>query len=184
MPVVQLQGWLLNGKCLNGTKDCVVTMCKDIIMYVECAAASEQLKPKQKETQDVIGRIVAADITKFFLCVNCKNRLAVTDQSNGEFVECSACKLGMLNENLDSTVLGSVISVDESGKNLGRFYCEENVLNAMFQSVAETENYNISKSNVAQLSSNMITDTLLLIKKVSFKILSPDKLVVEMKVGQ
>ncbi len=171
-------------KCLNGTKDCVVTICEDISLSVESSAASEQLKPKEKETQDVTGRIVAVDVTKFFLCLNCKIRLAATDESDGEFVECSPCKLRMLKENLDSTVSGSIIIVDESGENLGRFYCQENVLNVMFQSVAKTENYNISESNVAKLSRNMITDTLLLIKKVSFKILSTDKLVVEMKVGQ
>ena len=115
--------------------------------------------------------------------MNCKNRLAATDEGDGQFVECSACKLRMLKENLDSTVSGSVIIVDDSGENLGRFHCQENVLNVMFQSVAETENYNISESNVAQLSRNMITDTLLLVKKVSFKVLPTDKLVVEMTVN-
>jgi hypothetical protein len=171
-------------KCLNGTKDCTVTICEDISLSVESSAASEQLKPKKKETEDVTGRIVAVDVNKFFLCMNCKNRLASADDSDaeGEFIDCSPCKLRMLKENLDSTVSGSVIIVDESGENLGRFYCQENVLNVMFQSVAETENYNISESNVTQLSRNMITDTLLLSKKVSFKILSTDKLVVEMKV--
>ena len=48
-------------------------------------------------------------------------RLAATDESDGQFVECSACKLRMLKENLDSTVSGSVIIVDDSGENLGRF---------------------------------------------------------------
>jgi hypothetical protein len=90
----------------------------------------------------------------------------------------------MLKENLDSTVSGSIIIVDESGENLGRFHCQENVPNGMFQSVTQTENYNISESNVSQLSPNMITDTLLLVKKVSFKVISTDKSVVEMEVGQ
>ena len=169
-------------KCLNETKDCVVTVCEDISLSVESLAASEQLKPKQKETQDVTGRIVAVDISKFFFCLSCKNRLAATEESDGQFVECSACKLRMLKENVDSTVSGSVIIVDESGENLGRFHCQENVLSVMFQTIAETENYNISESNVAQLSRNMITDTLLLVKKVSFKIIPTEKLVVEMKV--
>ena len=114
--------------------------------------------------------------------MNCKGRLVVTDES--EFVECSACKLRMLKENLDSTVSGSIIIVDESGENLGRFHCQENVPNGMFQSVTQTENYNISESNVSQLSPNMITDTLLLVKKVSFKVISTDKSVVEVEVGQ
>ena len=140
--------------------------------------------PKQKATQDVTGRIVAVDLTKSLLCMNCKSRLATTSESDSEFPDCSGCKLRMLKENLDSTVSGSVIIVDENGENLGRFYCQENVLNVMFQSVAETENYNISESNVTQLSCNMITDTLLLIEKVSFKILATDKLVVKMKVSQ
>ena len=171
-------------KCLNGTKDCVVTVCEDIRLSVESSAASEQLMPKEKTQQDVTGRIVAVDVTKSLLCMNCKSRLATTGESDGEFADCSGCKLRMLKENLDSTVSGSVIIVDENGENLGRFYCQENVLNVMFQSVAATENYNISESNVTQLSRNMFTDTLLLIKKVSFKILATDKLVVEMKVSQ
>ena len=170
-------------KCLNGTKDCLVTVCEDVSLSADSLASSEQLKPKEKEKQDVTGRIVAVDVNKFFFCMNCKNRLAATDESDGQFVECSACKLRMLKENLDSTVSGSVIIVDDSGENLGRFHCQENVLNVMFQSVAETENYNISESNVAQLSRNMITDTLLLVKKVSFKVLPTDKLVVEMTVN-
>jgi DNA-directed RNA polymerase subunit RPC12/RpoP len=117
------------GKCLNGTKDCAITVCEDINLSVESSAASEELKPKQKETKEITGRIVAVDITKFFLCMNCKGRLVVTDES--KFVECSACKLRMLKENLDSTVSGSIIIVNESGENLGRFHCQENMLNGI-----------------------------------------------------
>jgi hypothetical protein len=78
-------------KCLNGTKDCTVTICKDISLSVKSSAASEQLKSKKKETQDVTGRIMAVDINKFFLCMNCKNRLASPDNSDadGELIDCS-----------------------------------------------------------------------------------------------
>ena len=172
-------------KYLNGTKDSIVNDCEDqVALSTEISTAAEQLKPKQKETEDVDGKILAIDVSKFYVCINCKNRIAGDNDANGsEFVACSYCKLSMLKQNMTSTVSANLI-VEQDGQNMGRFYCSGAVLNAMFTSVSETENYNIEETNVTQLSRKMITETLLLIKKVSFKISKEDKIIVSMKVSE
>lgn len=170
-------------KYLSATQDCKANICEDISLSEESLAAAEQLKPKKKEIEDVNGKILAIDISKFYVCINCKNRMADEDDGNeSQFVECSSCKLSMLKQNMTSAVSGSVMIVDQDGNNVGRFYCSGAVLNAMFTSISKTENYNIEETNVAQLSRKMIMETLLLVKNISFKVLKEDNVVELMEV--
>ena len=100
-------------KCLNGTTNSAVSVCEDVALSVESSTSEEQLKPKERETKDVNGRIVAVDINKCFVCISCKNRMGA-DNNGSKFVQCSSCKLRMLKENMDSIVSGSVIIVERN----------------------------------------------------------------------
>ena len=171
-------------RCLNATVDSKIAKCEaDVSLSTESITAAEQLKPVERKTQDVSGRIAAVDISKCHVCLSCKSRIT-PEEKGSEFVQCSSCNLKVLKENLACSVSASLLIVNESGENLGRFHCQDDVLNSMLQSVSETENYNISEINVANLTSNFISETLLLIKNVSFRILAVDKLVIDMKVTQ
>jgi hypothetical protein len=63
-----------------------------------------------------------------------------------------------------------VIIIDENNENLGRFHCSGAVLNAMFESLKGTKHYSIVESDVSKLSRKLISQTLLLAEKVSFKL--------------
>ena len=75
------------------------------------------------------------------------------------------------------------IIADENKENLGRFYCNRETLDGMFQSLPEVEGYNIeTKSN--NMSRKLIVQTLLLVKQISFQIYMEDKKMKSMKINK
>ena len=75
------------------------------------------------------------------------------------------------------------IIADENKENLGRFYCNRETLDGMFQSLPEVEGYNLeTKSN--NMSRKLIVQTLLLVKQISFQIYMEDKKVKSMKINK
>ncbi len=160
-----------NNKHLSGSSNLAAVSCEDIILSPQCLGNVEQLKPRVKEIQNINGRILAVDITKSYVCVNCDIRIVPEDiGANSQFVDCSTCKLSMLKNDVSSTASGNIVIVDERGQNMGRFKCACAVLNAMFTSISNTQNYNMDETDVAKLSRKIIMNTLLLIKKVSFQV--------------
>ena len=55
------------------------------------ALEAEKLKPKETESEEIEGRILAADIRKLYVCVNCNRRIATEDESDTEMVKCTSC---------------------------------------------------------------------------------------------
>lgn len=75
------------------------------------------------------------------------------------------------------------IIADENKENLGRFYCNRETLDGMFQSLPEVEGYNLeTKSN--NMSRKLIVQTLLLVKQISFQIYMEDKKMKSMKINK
>ena len=75
------------------------------------------------------------------------------------------------------------IIADENKENLGRFYCNRETLDGMFQSLPEVEEYNLeTKSN--NMSRKLIVQTLLLVKQISFQIYMEDKKMKSMKINK
>ena len=60
---------------------------------------------------------------------------------------------------------------NENGENIRRFHCSRAILNKMFESVKGTQNYNIEETDTSKLSRKLITETLLLVKKVSLQLI-------------
>ena len=82
-------------------------------------------------------------------------------------------------------VLAYIINIiaDENKENLGRFYCNRETLDGMFQSLPEVEGYNLeTKSN--NMSRKLIVQTLLLVKQISFQIYMEDKKMKSMKINK
>lgn len=158
-----------NGKYLNGSQDSSIAVSEAIKLSPDSDAATAQLKPKAKEVYEITGRILAIDINKQHVCVNCKHRNDNDEDSPDDLVQCSSSKISTLKESLQ--------------ENFGRFYCNRETLDGMFQSLTEVEGYNLeTKSN--NMSRKFIVQTLLLVKQISFEIFMEDKKIKSMKINK
>ena len=71
--------------------------------------------------------------------------------------------------------------MDENGENRGGYHCREHFLNGMFESIRATRNYNMAEA--ARLSRQMIVETLLLVKNVSFEVAIKEKVIEKITVA-
>ena len=60
-----------NGKYLNGSQDSSIAVTEAITLSPDSDAAAARLEPKKKEVQEIKGRILAIDVNKQHVCVNC-----------------------------------------------------------------------------------------------------------------
>ena len=164
---------VFNNKYLNGTVKSVVSECKFIDVPSDISEAAEGLKPRMKETKRVKGRIVGVDVVVSLVCISCKKHMEEIDSAD-RFMECQSCKTSLLKEFLKPAVSANLILVDESDESVGLFHCPGSVLNAVFELLKGNECYNIEESDVTKVSCKLITETLLLLKKASFKLLMDD----------
>ena len=85
-------------------------------------------------------------------------------------------------------VSGNVVIGNQDGEKRGRFICSGQVLDAMFESLKATENYNFKETKVMELSRKhgreTITETLLLVPAISFELDLEENVVLSMKVSK
>ena len=103
-----------NKTYLNGTPDLEIVETKVMEVPDEVLPAADDLKPKEKPTTGVIGRVVAVDVTVSLICINCKAKNAVPDE---EFFDCMLCKSSRTKEFMKPTVSANVVIVDCSKQN-------------------------------------------------------------------
>ena len=150
----------------------------------ESSTAAEELKPKEKELEAIDGKMLAIDVNKLHICIHCKGRIRNNDAAdNSEFMKCFSCSLSMLKENIYSNTVSANVVMQGAG-NIGRFYCSHAALNAMFESISTTDGYSIVETDVRKLSCQMIEETLLLIKDITFKVCKQDKTIESIKVAE
>ena len=65
---------------------------------------------------------------------------------------------------------------DEKGENMGRFFCRHAVQSDLFQAIASAPGFNVHKS-IANLSANIMEETLLNVSFLSFQFIMEDKIV-------
>lgn len=73
----------------------------------------------------------------------------------------------MLKHSLPLDVPAYINFADDNQENLGRFYCNQETLEGMFQSLTEVEGYNLE---TVTMSRKLIVQTLLLVEQISFEI--------------
>ena len=142
---------------------------------------AEKPKPKETESEELIGRILTADISKLYVCVNCNGRIPAEDDSDPEMVKCTSCGQMMLVSFLSATLSANFLLGDVQGEKKGRYYSPSAPLKALFAELSSTEGYNI-KSDVTKLNKSMIYATLLHIKKMKFNISKSDKTILSMQI--
>lgn len=146
--------------------------------------AAARLKPKAKEIKEITGHILAIDVNKQHVCVNCKHRNHYDEDTTDDFIQCPSCKLSTLQDSLPVDVSASIIIIaDENKENLGRFYCNRETLDGMFHSLTEIEGYNV-ESKTSIMSKKLIVHTLLLVKSIRFQLFMEEKKVKSMKINK
>jgi hypothetical protein len=154
---------------------------EDVELCTASQKAADELKPKEKLVETIIGSIVAVEAKKLLTCINCSSKLADTSE-DAKVITCSGCNLTMRKASLQANVYANILVKNEDEEMIGRFYASSSTLNGMFTSLAATENYNITAEKVTELSAKMITETLLLVEKVLFEIIKEDKVIQSMQV--
>lgn len=170
-------------KYLNGTTNSKIEICAEAIeLSPDSDLAVEHLAPQKKEYDEIKGRNLGIDVNKQYVCMNCNTRMGQDEEDDDKIVQCSSCNVSMLKQTLLHNVTAYMIIADETGENLGRYFCSGETLNSMFTSIASIDEYHIEETNAKNLSKKMIVQTLLLIPKVSFKISREDKIIHSMQV--
>ena len=89
----------------------------------------------------------------------------------------------MLKENIPLNVSAYITIADENQEDLGRFYCNQETLDGMFQSLTKVKGYNLeTQSN--SMSKKLMVQTLFLVKQISFEIFMEDKTIKSMKINK
>ena len=172
-------------KYLNTTKNTNLEILnEDIELSPESEKTLEALNGPEKTDDDVslTGKIIGAEVTRSSICINCKYRMCEQTDS-GAVVKCSSCNVSMLKQNMSAHVMTSVIITNQStGECAGRYLCPTKVFDSLFSNLATTVLYNITEKEVAKLSSEMITETLLRLEKVRFTVSRQERIVQSMEI--
>lgn len=171
-----------NKTYLQCAQSSTISPCNEEIKISEAMALeAEKLKPKETESEEIEGRILAADITKLYVCVNCNGRIAADEDNDPEMVKCTSCKQMMLVSLLSATLSANFLLADLQGEKIGRYYSPSAPLKDLFAKLSCTDGYNI-KADVTKLSTKIIYATLLPIKKITFCISKSDKIILSMQI--
>lgn len=169
-------------KSLNAVKASKVQEISDssILVCEKISKAAAELVPKETESEVITGKILATDVTKVYVCINCKSKISDYDKED-EFLKCRSCKLTMLKQRM-SLVVSANIVIEQDSESTGLFCSSRHVLSDMFMPISETKNYKINETDATKLSKKMISETLLWIEQISFKVSKEERAVVSMNV--
>lgn len=87
----------------------------------------------------------------------------------------------MLKTSLASSISANLVISDDKDQNLGSFKCSHAVLDSFFMAISNTTNYDINAEDVNDLTEDMISKTLLLLKKIEFQVCKNQKTITSMK---
>ena len=74
-----------NKTYLQCAQSSTISLCKEEIEISEAMLLeAEKLKPKETESEEIVGRILTADISKLYICVNCNGRIPGEDDNDPE----------------------------------------------------------------------------------------------------
>ena len=91
---------------------------------------------KNKEYDEIKGRILAIEVNKQSVWLDCKSRIG-NEEGGDQLVQCRSCNLNILKASLVQNVTAYMIIADENGKNLGQFFCSGETRNQMSTWIAE-----------------------------------------------
>lgn len=164
---------------LNSTMKSVINVLNEEIVLSKETKDDLELLLKSKESRAVQfnGKILSAEVTKSYICINCKNRVYHENVDDSKVVvKCPSCNLSTLKRNMTTHVTANVIIEDDNGET-ERFHCSMAVLKSTFSSLCDTDGYNIKVNDLNNLSEDIIAETLLLIENIGFLVNKEEKTV-------
>ena len=69
---------------------------------------------------------MAVEIKKTYICINCKYKIPDAPELN--IIKCPNCNWKIKKCELVSSTTANIVKKDESGENMGRFFCTHAVL--------------------------------------------------------
>ena len=163
-----------NKKQLSSTKSTKIDICDDIGVSVESSGAAEELKPREKSKKSITGTVFAADVRKSFICINCKSKISDIDEKSA--LRCVNCNLKMRKSDMICSSTANLIIKNENGENAGRYNCPHSAMQDIFHKISSADGYTIDK-DVSKLSADVMEDTLLNVPKLTFNVLSEEKVI-------
>ena len=169
-----------NKKYLGSSTKTMIEKCDDIDIPDTITSEAVNLTPNQKAKKNITGTILAIEVKKIYICINCKSK--IQDAPDTALVKCPNCNLKIKKCELISTTTANIMIKDEKGENMGRFFCPHAVLRNLFQAIASAPGFNMDK-NIDTLSANIMEETLLNVSLLSFQVIMEDKIVKSIDLG-
>lgn len=163
-----------NKKYLGSSTKTMIEKCETIDIPEAITSEANNLKPNEKAKKNITGTILAVEVKKIYICINCKSK--IPDAPDTAIVKCPNCNLKIKKCELISTTTANIMIKEENGENMGRFFCPHAVLRNLFQAIASAPGFNIDK-NIDALTANIMEETLLNISNLSFQVIMDDKIV-------
>ena len=169
-----------NKKYLGSCTKTTIEKCENIDIPGGITSEAENIKPHEKAKKKITGTIMAIEIKKTYICINCKYK--VPDAPELNIIKCPNGNLKIKKCELVSTTTANIVIKDKSGENMGRFFCTHAVLSELFQTIASAPGYNIDK-NIDHLSANIMEETVLNVSNLCFQVIMDDKIVKSIELG-
>ena len=167
-------------KYLGSSTKTTIKKCENIDIPGGITSEAENIKPHEKAKKKITGTIMAVEIKKTYICINCKYKIPDAPELN--IIKCPNCNLKIKKCELVSSTTANIVIKDESGENMGRFFCTHAVLSELFQTIASAPGYNIDK-NIDHLSANIMEETVLNVSNLCFQVIMDDKIVKSIELG-
>lgn len=167
-------------KYLGSSTKTTIKKCENIDIPGGITSEAENIKPHEKARKKITGTIMAVEIKKTYICINCKYKIPDAPELN--IIKCPNCNLKIKKCELVSSTTANIVIKDESGENMGRFFCTHAVLSELFQTIASAPGYNIDK-NIDHLSANIMEETVLNVSNLCFQVIMDDKIVKSIELG-
>ena len=111
---------------------------------------------------------------KSFICINCKSKTSDIDEKSA--LKCVNCNLKMRKSDMICNSTANLIIKNENGENAGRYNCPHSAMQDIFHKISSADGYTIDK-DVSKLSADVMEDTLLNVPKLTFDVLSEEKVI-------
>ena len=162
-------------KQLNCNRASTISKCDDVVTSEKVSDMAKGLATNDVSSESVTGSILAISIKRLYTCINCKSKIA---DIPGQFVlKCSKCVLAIKKVDMAANTTSNIVIKDDDGNNIGRFYCPNAVMQSFFSKLSEMQLFSIEKADLAELSVEMMEETMLNLKKVKFEVVAKDKII-------
>ena len=105
-----------NKKYLGSSTKTMIQKCESIDIPEAITSEANNLKPNEKAKKSITGTILAVEVKKIYICINCKSK--IPDAPDTAIVKCPNCNLKIKKCELISTTTANIMIKEENGENM------------------------------------------------------------------